>query len=105
MATNVIVAHHVWDYDRWLTVFGEHGEIRRRHGAEGHVVHRGVEDPDQIVIVNDFATIAGARAFMADPSLREAMTEAGVEGVPAIYLVEETERQRYWINNRILQRR
>lgn len=91
----VIVAHHVADYDRWYPVFKEHGEIRRTHGAKGHVVNRAVEDPNQVVIVNEFATLEGARAFMADPNLPTVMKQAGVDGEPTIYLVEEVEDQRY----------
>ena len=90
-----IVAHHVADYDRWYPVFIEHGEVRRKHGGRGHVVHRGVEDPNALLVVNDFGTMEGARAFMADPSLAEAMRKAGVDSEPTIYLVEETEDAQY----------
>ena len=95
MTTLVIVAHHVADFEQWQPVFKEHGETRRRHGAKGHVIGRGVEDPNQIVIVNEFATLEGARAFMTDPSLPAAMEKGGVDGAPTIYLVEEAEQERY----------
>lgn len=95
MATKVIVAHHVSDFDEWLPVFKEHGDVRRKHGAQGHVVNRGIEDPNQIVIVTEFATLDGARGFMTDPSLKEAMAKAGVDGSPTIYLVEQAEEERY----------
>lgn len=91
----VIVVHHVSDYDRWYPVFIEHGEIRRANGAQGHVIHRGVEDPNQLLIVNDFASLEGARAFMTDPSLADAMQRAGVDSEPTVYLVEESEDTRY----------
>lgn len=93
--TKVIVAHHVADYDRWYPVFKEHGEVRRSHGAQGHTVTRGLEDPNQVVVVNDFATAEGARAFMSDPSLPGVMERAGVDGAPTIYLVDEAESERY----------
>jgi hypothetical protein len=86
----VIVQHHVADYDRWFAVFTEHGDTRRRHGATGHVVTRSVADPNSIVIVNDFATLAGAEAFATDPSLPEAMHRAGVDGAPQVWITEES---------------
>jgi heme-degrading monooxygenase HmoA len=95
MTVNAIVAHHVADYDEWYGVFKEHGEIRRQHGAAGHIINRGVEDPNQIVAVTEFTTVEQARAFMTDPSLRAAMERAGVDSEPTIYLVEQAEEERY----------
>jgi hypothetical protein len=37
----------------------------------------------------------GAKAFMAAPTLPEAMTRAGVIMPPAVYLCEETEKKTY----------
>jgi len=93
--TKVIVQHHVADYDRWYPAFTEHGDVRRQHGATGHAIHREVTDPNSIIIVNDFATLAGARAFSADPSLPEVMARAGVDSAPNVWIVDEAESARY----------
>jgi hypothetical protein len=91
----VIVQHHVADYDRWLPVFNEHEAIRRHHGATGHSIGRVVGDPNTIVIVNDFTTLEGARAFSQDPSLPAAMAKGGVEGAPQVWIVEDAETRKY----------
>jgi uncharacterized protein (DUF1330 family) len=91
----VIVQHHVADYDKWYPVFKEHGENRRANGGTGHIVHRAVDDPNTIVVMNEFGTVAGAKAFLADPSLKAAMDRAGVDKAPQIWIVEETESERY----------
>jgi hypothetical protein len=91
----VIVAHHVADYGRWLPVFNEHEAVRRQHGATGHSIGRDASDPNTIVIVNDFATLEGARAFSKDPSLPAAMARGGVEGPPQVWIVEEAEARKY----------
>jgi hypothetical protein len=91
----VIVQHHVADYDKWFSGFKEHGDNRRAHGGTGHIVHRAVDDPNTIVVINEFGTVAGAQAFMADPSLKAAMDRAGVDKAPQIWIVEETESERY----------
>jgi uncharacterized protein (DUF1330 family) len=93
--TKVIVKHRVVDYDRWYPVFTEHGEVRRTHGATGHSIEREVADPNSLIIVNEFATLEGARAFTQDPSLQDAMTRAGVDGAPTVWIVEESETKRY----------
>lgn len=91
----VIVQHHVADYERWFPVFTEHEAIRRRHGATGHSVNRAVADPNTLVIVNDFATLEGARAFSQDPSLPAAMERGGVDGAPQVWIVEEADARAY----------
>ena len=91
----VIVQHHVADYDTWFAAFSEHGEVRRRHGATGHTVTRSIADPNSIVIVNDFATLDGAKAFAADPSLPEVMHRAGVDGAPQVWITEEASTVAY----------
>ena len=93
--TKVIVQHHVPDYDRWYQVFTEHEDIRRRHGATGHSLNREVADRNTIVIVNEFATLEGARAFSQDPSLPAAMERGGVDGPPQVWIVDEAEARRY----------
>lgn len=93
--TKVIVQHRVVDYDKWLPVFTEHEGVRRQHGAIGHSVNRSVADPNSIVIVNDFATLEGARAFSQDPSLPAAMERGGVDGAPQVWIVEEADARRY----------
>ena len=91
----VIVQHHVADYDRWLPVFNEHEAVRRQHGATGHSIGRDVADPNTVVIVNDFATLEGARAFSQDPSLPAAMERGGVDGKPQVWIVEEADAGTY----------
>ena len=93
--TKVIVQHHVADYDRWLPVFNEHEAVRRQNGATGHSISRDVADPNTIVIVNEFATVEGARAFSQDASLPAAMARGGVEGPPQVWIVEESEARTY----------
>ena len=91
----VIVAHHVVDYDVWYPVFTAHEAVRRQHGATGHSIGRAVDDPNAIVIVNDFATLAGAQAFTQDPSLPAAMAAGGVDGAPTVYIVNTAETSAY----------
>ena len=87
----VIVRHRVADFEAWKPVFDEHGEVRRQHGALGHRLYQVNGDPQDVVIVNHFKDAAGAQAFMADPSLPEAMQRAGVVGQPEILVCEQTE--------------
>ena len=91
----VIVQHRVDDYDRWYPVFKEHEAVRRQHGATGHSISRELSDPNSVVIVNDFATLDGARAFSQDPSLPAAMARGGVVGAPQVWIADDSETRTY----------
>ena len=91
----VIVQHRVADYERWLPVFTDHEAVRRQHGATGHSITRDVADPNSIIIVNEFATLEGAKAFSQDPSLPAAMAAGGVVGAPQVWIANDAETKAY----------
>jgi hypothetical protein len=91
----VFVAHHVADYDKWYPLFIEHGDVRRKYGATGHSINRDADDPNMLIVQNDFATMEGAHAFGQDPSLPEAMQRGGVDSTPTVWFTNEAESVRY----------
>jgi quinol monooxygenase YgiN len=91
----LVVFHHVADYEVWKTVFDEHENVRRGHGQLEHRVFRSVDNPNRVVVHNDFATEEAARSFMTDPSLAAAMERAGVTDEPWLGLIERVEQKRY----------
>lgn len=91
----LVVQHKVRDYDTWKAVFDEHETVRTRHGATGHELYRGLDDPNEITIVNHFPSREQAEAFAADPSLKEAMERGGVITEPRITWARETETVDY----------
>lgn len=91
----LIVRHRVRDYDAWLPGFIEHGEVRRRYGGLGHQVYRLTEDPNDVTVVLLFKDTEGARAFVADPSLAEAMQRAGVVSAPQELFCEQADVAEY----------
>lgn len=93
--TGVIVRHKVRDFDAWLPLFIEHGEVRRRYGAIAHQVYRLAEDPKDLIVVNVFKDLDSARAFAADPSLPEAMQRGGVVSEPQIWFTEQADVTEY----------
>ena len=91
----LIVQHRVSDYEAWKTVFDEHEEVRRRHGATGHELYRGLDDPNEITVVNHFPSRAAAEAFAVDPSLKEAMERGGVVSEPRVTWAEQADTAEY----------
>jgi hypothetical protein len=91
----IVMQTHVADFDAWLKLFNENQPFRQSHGATGHTVSRSVEDPNLVVLATDFATVEGARAFLADPALKERMAQAGVDSPPQSWICEEIESRPY----------
>lgn len=92
MSKTIVHVHHkVQDYDAWKPLFEEHRKVREQHGATGHRLYTIAGNPNDIVIVNEFATAEGAQAFASDPGLHEIMGRAGVVGAPEVMFLEESE--------------
>jgi hypothetical protein len=91
----LVVHHRVRDYTAWKAVFDENGAGRAAHGARRHWVYRAPDDHNDLVVAIEFGSRDQAEGFLADPSLREAMAQAGVEGTPGVHLREEVETVAY----------
>lgn len=89
--TTLAVRHSVADYTTWKAAFDEHASVRS-HGATGHRVLR---DGDDVLVLLEFPDASAAESFKADPSLRTALQNAGVQGVPDISMRTEAELVRY----------
>jgi quinol monooxygenase YgiN len=91
----LVIHHRVRDFDAWKPAFDEHGSVRREKGAVRHWVYRDAGDPNDVVVAIEFRSQKDAQEFLEDPSLREAMERAGVEGEPQVHFREQVEALDY----------
>jgi heme-degrading monooxygenase HmoA len=84
------VRHRVADYAAWRAVYDGFGDVQRERGVRAHAVFRTPGDPNDVIVTHDFDDADAARAFFESDDLRDAMTRAGVEGQPELWLGEET---------------
>lgn len=87
MAT-LFVRHQVSDYAAWRRVYDGFGPTKSALGVKTAAVYRAADDPNNITVTHDFATLEAARAFAGSPELRAAMHDAGVQGAPTIWFTE-----------------
>jgi hypothetical protein len=59
MSTFIITRIHVGDYERWRPMFDQ-DQPRAREKATEQRVFRGVDDPNQVFIFLEFASVADA---------------------------------------------
>ncbi len=84
MAT-LFARHSVTDYEAWRKVCDEYYPVRQRFGVTGEALFRSADDPNDIMVMLDFATVERARAFTNDAEFRTALQKAGVTGAPTTW--------------------
>ena len=87
----LIVRHKVADFAKWLPFFEKDKEARKPLGSKGGMLLRNVNDPNEIIFVDEWDTVANAQKFAGDPRLADLMHTAGVSDKPDIYFMEEYE--------------
>jgi hypothetical protein len=83
-----VVLHRVADYDAWRKVYDGAAGIQKAGGVTAESVHRMADDPDNVLVIHHFNTIAEARTFFDNPGLKDAMVQGGVKGEPRIEFYE-----------------
>ena len=56
--------------------------------AKADTVYQAADNPNEITVTHDFATLEAAQAFAGSPELRSAMHGAGVVGAPTIWFAQ-----------------
>ena len=59
----MVMNFEVDDYDTWKAMFDEDPVGRRAAGATGHVVSRGVDNPNEGFVRVEFPSVEQAQAF------------------------------------------
>jgi hypothetical protein len=83
--TTLFVRHQVNDYAAWRAAYDEFAPTRARLGVEAAAVYQAADDPTDLTVTHEFATLDAAQAFSGSPELREAMHAAGVKGAPTLW--------------------
>src|SRR5271154_6299498 len=81
---NLSIRHKVKDYATWRRGYDEHEKSRLTAGITNGSVFRSAGDPNDIVIFQDVADVAKARAWLGGEDLKIAMQKAGVVGALTI---------------------
>jgi hypothetical protein len=80
----LLVRHEVADFSRWKLVFDSHAEAQREAGLKVEKILRGLDDPNQVVLLFEVTDLEKARGFVSSPDVPEARRQSGVVGTPEI---------------------
>ncbi|WP_024876820.1 antibiotic biosynthesis monooxygenase family protein [Saccharomonospora piscinae] len=75
---HVLVQQRFEDFDRWQRVFDRLRPARAEAGCRSTAVFRNRRDPQEVVVLFDFADLALAQRHMGSPQLLDAWRDAGV---------------------------
>src|SRR5438309_9105099 len=81
---NRTTRHKGKDYTSWRAGYDGHEKSRLSAGITNGRVFRRAEDPNDVVVLQDVADVAKARAWVASDDLKTAMQKSGVIGSPSI---------------------
>jgi len=84
-----IVRLTVRDYAQWKTVFNEAAELRKSYGSRGVRVSRNADNPNELVLLAEYADLERARQLFQSAEFREATQRAGVTAPPDVTLADE----------------
>lgn len=88
MAT-MLVQIKVKDFAEWKKVFESGSDLRTSNGELSHQIYNEASDPSKIIAIYKWNSLANAQKFAQSPELKAAMMEAGVQGPPNVYFLNE----------------
>jgi len=89
LMTTMFVRHTVSDYKTWRKAYDDFAPVQKAKGVTAEAVYRAVENPNDITVTHEFATIEAAQAFAESSELKNAMQNAGVAGAPTIWFTKK----------------
>ena len=86
---HVILTHEVKDFAAWKKVYEEGELLRAKSGIKMTGVYTSVENPNQVTLTGECASIEVMNSFMNDPELKADMGKAGVISAPELKVLKK----------------
>jgi len=85
--TTMFVRQTVSDYKVFRKVYDEHAEFQKANGVTAQAVYQAADNPNDVTVTHEFATLAAAQAFVKSEVLKKAMQSLG--GPPTIWFTNK----------------
>ena len=87
--TTMFVRHTVSNYAAWRKAYDDFAPVQKAKGVTAEAVYQAADNPNDVTVTHDFATLEAARAFAGSEDLKKAMQQAGVAGAPTIWFTNK----------------
>jgi quinol monooxygenase YgiN len=88
--TTMFVRHTVSNYATWRKAYDDFAQFQKAKGVMAAAVYVGTDNPNDITVTHEFASVEAAQAFVKSEELKTAMQKAGVVGAPTIWFANKT---------------
>ncbi len=85
----MIVQINVKDFASWKKVFDSQDAVRKSNGMLSAQINHDASDPNKLIVIYKWNSVANAQKFAQSPELKAAMEKAGVEGAPTFTFLNE----------------
>ena len=86
---HVILTHEVRDFAEWKKVYEAGEPLRAKSGIKMTGVYTSVENPNQVTLTGECASIEVMNNFMSNPELKADMEKAGVISAPELKVLKK----------------
>ena len=86
---SMLVQHNVKDFAEWKRVYDSVADLRSSNGELSDKIYRDASDPNKLTVMFKWDSLENAQKYSQSPELKAAMEQAGVEGPPNIYFLNE----------------
>jgi hypothetical protein len=77
-----MIQHSVADFAIWKEAYMAHDSVRSAYGLTQISLGRGMDDPNQVMVLSRIEDLQKAKDFIAMPELKTVMDSAGVTSMP-----------------------
>lgn len=88
MAT-MFIRHTVSNYNTWRKAYDSFAPLQKAKGVTAAAVYQATDNPNDITVTHEFATVDAAQAFAKSEELKKAMHGAGVVGAPTVWFANK----------------
>jgi hypothetical protein len=82
--TYILIRHKVADFAKWKPVYDGHLAARQKAGLREKNLLRGIDNPNEVILLFEAEDLKRAQAFAESSDVRETMQKAGVVDKPDI---------------------
>jgi lysozyme family protein len=87
--TTMFLRHTVANYKTWRKAYDDFAPFQKANGVKAQAVYQAADNPNDITVTHDFATVEAAQAFARQDELKKTMKDAGVIGAPTTWFTNE----------------
>lgn len=88
----LFVRHDVTDYAAWRKTYDGFQPTIRKMGATAQAVYQATDNPNDVTVTHDFASVEKAKALLTSAKLKAAMQDSGVKGQPQAWITTRVKK-------------